>query len=114
LLFTTENGNPIGNFRRSFQRACKRASLEGLCHHDFRHTAVTNMRKDRVDPSVIMEISGHKTMAMFKRYNRIDLDEGRDAMRKLEAYLVGNQAKEKERIDFILTSSLQDQVLAST
>jgi hypothetical protein len=34
-----------------------------------------------------MAISGHKTMSMFRRYNRIDLDDGKEAMRKLEAYL---------------------------
>jgi len=37
---------------------------------------------------------------MFKRYNRIDLDDDRDAMRRLEAYLLGYQKQEKERIDF--------------
>ena len=112
FLFTTDKGNLIGNFRRAFQRACKRAEIDGLCFHDFRHTAVTNMRKAGVDTSVIMAISGHKTMAMFKRYNRIDLDDGRDAMRRLEAYLLENQKQEKEKIDFILTSSLQNETLA--
>ena len=46
-----------------------------------------SMLNSGVDTSVIMAISGHRTMAMFKRYNRIDLDDGRDAMRKLEIYL---------------------------
>ena len=59
-----------------------------------------------------MAISVDKTMAMFKRYNRIDLDDGRAAMRKLEAYLGGSQAKEKERIDFMVTSSLQSEPFA--
>ncbi len=40
---------------------------KGLCFHDFRHTAITNMGKVRVDISIIMAFSGHKTMAMFKR-----------------------------------------------
>jgi integrase len=91
FLFTTEKGNLLGNFRRSFQRACKRASIKGLCFHDFRHTAITNMRKAEVNISVIMAISGHKTMAMFRRYNRIDLDDGKEAMRKLEVYLLGDR-----------------------
>jgi integrase len=112
FVFTTKNGNLLGNFRRAFQRACKRAEIDGLCFHDFRHTAVTNMRKAGVDASVIMAISGHKTMAMFKRYNRIDLDDGRDAMRRLEAYLAGQEEQEKEEIDFMLTSSLQSETLA--
>jgi integrase len=91
FLFTTAKGNLFGNFRRGFQRACRRAGVRGLCFHDFRHTAITNMRKAGVDISVIMAISGHKSMAMFRRYNRIDLDDGREAMRKLETYLSGDQ-----------------------
>jgi len=89
FLFTTGKGNLLGNFRRSFQRSCKRAGIKGLCFHDFRHTAITNMRKAEVNISIIMAISGHKTMAMFKRYNRIDLNDGKEAMRKLEVYLSG-------------------------
>jgi len=91
FLFTTRSGNLLGNFRRGFQRACRRAGISGLCFHDFRHTAVTNMRKAGVNISIIMAISGHKSMAMFRRYNRIDLDDGIEAMRKLEAYLSGDQ-----------------------
>jgi hypothetical protein len=61
------------------------------------------MRKAGVHTSVIMAISGHKTMAMFKRYNRIDLDDGRDAMKKLEAYLVERKILEEEKNDLQLT-----------
>jgi len=34
-----------------------------------------------------MAMSGHKTMAMFKRSNKIDLDDGREAVRKLERFV---------------------------
>ena len=97
FVFTTEGGNLLGNFRRSFQRACRRAGIKGLCFHDFRHTAITNMRKAGVDISVIMAISGHKSMAMFRRYNRVDLNDGREAMRKLEVYLSENQQATKSQ-----------------
>ena len=95
FLFTTGNGNLLGNFRRGFQRACKRAGIEGLCFHDFRHTSITNLRKAGAHTSVIMAMSGHKTMAMFKRYNKVDLDDGREAMRKLETYLSKNRHEAK-------------------
>jgi len=112
FLFVTKNQKLLGNFRRAFQRACRRADIKGLCFHDLRHTPVTNMRKSGVDTSVIMAISGHKTMAMFKRYNRVDLDDGRNVMRRLEAYLAGNGTEEETKIDFKLTSGLQDGTLA--
>ena len=96
FLFTTINGNLLGNFGRSFQRACRRADIKGLCFHDFRHTSITNLRKAGAHTSVIMAMSGHKTMAMFKRYNKIDLDDGREAMKKLETYLSKNRHEAKQ------------------
>jgi hypothetical protein len=35
-------------------------------------------------------------MAMFKRYNKVDLDNGREAMRKLETYLSKNRHEAKQ------------------
>ena len=96
FLFATENGNLLGDFRRAFQRACKRAHIEGLCFHDFRHTSITNLRKAGNHTSVIMAMSGHKTMAMFKRYNKIDLYDGREAMKKLETYLSKNRHEARQ------------------
>ena len=43
-----------------------------------------------------MAMAGHKTMAMFKRYNKIDLDDGREAMRKLETHLSKNRYEAKQ------------------
>ena len=55
------------------------------------------MLKAGVGPSVIMAITGHKTRAKFKRYNRIDLDDGREAMWKVDSYLSGDQKREKAK-----------------
>jgi integrase len=54
--------------------------------HDLRHCAVTNLRKAGVNDSVIMSISGHKTYAMFKRYNRIDRKDREDAFKQVEKF----------------------------
>jgi len=52
-----------------------------------------------------MAISGDKAAAIFKRYNKIDPNHGRDAMRKVETYLSGIQVQEKEIDYFNITSS---------
>ena len=88
---------------------CEHKGIKGsLCYHDFRHTAITNMRKAGVNISVIMAISGHRSAAMFERYNRIDLSDGREAMQRLERYLSEtgiqgkqgrNEKKENQRTD---------------
>jgi len=61
-----------------------------------RAISITNRRMAVVDARVIMAISGHKTRAMFRRYNRIDLSDGIGAMGKLENYLSENQGREGE------------------
>lgn len=45
------------------------------------------MRKAGVDHSVIMKMTGHKTAAMFQRYNSVDLQDAQDAYQKLQEYL---------------------------
>jgi hypothetical protein len=45
------------------------------------------MRKAGVAPSVIMKMTGHKTAAMFHRYNMVDMQDAQDAYRKLEEFL---------------------------
>lgn len=74
-------------FRSLWDRACKKLNLKGLHFHDLRHTAITNMRKAGIDTSVIMAISGHKTMAMFMRYNKVDLCDKMQALSSLNHYL---------------------------
>jgi len=53
----------------NFGKARKRAGLVEFRFHDFRHTAVTTMRRAGVDPLTSMQITGHKTMVCFTRYN---------------------------------------------
>jgi integrase len=83
----TYRGNPITCIRHSFQDACKKAGIKDFHFHDLRHTFNTNMRKAGVDRSVIMKITGHKTMAMFERYNTVDSDDARCAMTQFEKHL---------------------------
>ncbi len=51
-----------------------------------RHTFNTNMRKAGVERSVIMKITGHKTMSMFERYNTVDRDDAHKAIKRLDDY----------------------------
>ena len=80
-------GKPVKNIKRSFNTACKQAGVEDFRFHDLRHTFNTNMRKAGVDRSIIMKITGHKTMSMFERYNTIDSDDALDAMKRYDGFL---------------------------
>ena len=69
-VFTRE-GKPVKSIREVFAAACRRAGIEDFTFHDLRHTAINNWRLQGHDYFRIMAASGHKTMQVFKRYNRV-------------------------------------------
>ena len=44
------------------------------------------MGKAGVDQPVIMKLTGHKTAAMFHRYNTVDTADAKEVYRKLEGF----------------------------
>lgn len=80
-------GRPIGDFRKAWASACKAAGLAGRLFHDLRRTAIRNMVRARVDEKVAREISGHKTPAVFDRYNITDDEDIREAVLKTQEYV---------------------------
>ncbi|MGM0383497.1 MAG: tyrosine-type recombinase/integrase [Thermodesulfobacteriota bacterium] len=83
----TYKGNPIQSIKACLKRACQKAKIEDFRFHDLRHTFNTMMRKAGVSKSVIMHLTGHKTSTMFDRYNTIDEEDARDALKKLKEYV---------------------------
>ena len=67
--------------------ACRRAGTEGFPFHDFRHTSVTDLRAACLDHLTIMTITGHKTMAVFKSYNSLRVNDLKEAASRFNAYL---------------------------
>ena len=89
-----KKGKPIKKLRRSLSTAAEKAGIpfgrnvnNGFTFHDFRHTFNTNMRRAGVPESVIMKITGHSTRAMFDRYNTVDVDDARDAVKEMSSLL---------------------------
>ena len=97
----TYRGRPLRDIKEGFKDALKRAKIENFCFHDLRHTFNTNMRKAGVDQTVIMKLTGHKSLSMFNRYNTVDQDDALEAMRKLDLLLV--QQKADESSDLVQT-----------
>jgi integrase len=77
------NGKSVHSTKTAFNAACRRARIEGFRFHDFRHTAVTNMRRAGIDHLTIMKITGRKTLEVFKRYNSFLESDLKDAAHHL-------------------------------
>jgi len=83
-LFTRQNGKPVRDFRRSWEKACAEAGMPGLHFHDLRRTAARNMRRGHVSEKVAMEVGGWKTTSVFHRYAIVDNQDIAHAMDMLE------------------------------
>ena len=89
----TYRGKPVDSCRTAFYDARRKAGIGDFRFHDLRHCAITNLRKAGVSDSVIMSISGHKTYAMFKKYDRVDRQDRQKAVQSVRGLIDTNKTR---------------------
>jgi len=119
-LIFHRDGEPIGEFKKSWASACVAAGLGmmtcpkcgepskpgeltrcskckkqrkyvGKIFHDFRRSAARNLIRAGVNEKTCMEILGHKTRSMFDRYNITSGKDRAEAMERLERAQSGSE-----------------------
>jgi integrase len=73
-------------YTHAWRKARVAAGCPGRIPHDFRRTAVRNLVRAGVPERVAMQLTGHKTRAVFERYNITSPADLRAAAERLDAY----------------------------
>ena len=87
LLVFHRDGIAVRRWRTAWRTACQAAGVPTRFLHDCRRTAARNLIRANVLERVAMLLTGHKSRAIFDRYNIIHEQELLDAGDQLVAYL---------------------------
>jgi integrase len=68
LIFHKGDGQPIGDFRKSWKTACKPAGVSDRRFHDLRRTCVRGLEQAGISRETAKRITGHRTDATWARY----------------------------------------------
>jgi len=81
------DGVPVRVWRTALRDACRKAKVSHRLLHDCRRTAARNLIRAGVPERIAMLLTGHKTRAVFDRYNIVNEQELLTAGQRLAAYL---------------------------
>jgi len=96
-LIFHRDGKRVGDFRKAWATVCRKAGISDRILYDFRRTAIRNMIRAGVPERVAMAISGHRTRAVFDRYNITSEQDLQEAASRVSAY-VASLPRRKETV----------------
>jgi len=91
-VFSKPDGTAYGDWKRSFDTACKQAGIKDFRFHDLRHTFGSYLGMKGCNAYTIMRLMGHKTIAMSARYTHISEKQLRAAVDQIGAKVVQSES----------------------
>lgn len=76
---------PVKYMRKAWKHACNEAKLVGKIFHDFRRTAVRNFERKGISRQVAMQLSGHLSETIYRRYAIVSEQDLFEAVEKLSS-----------------------------
>ena len=92
---------PIGSHLKGFVDACEAAGVPALRFHDLRRSAIRNMERAGMPRKLAMEISGHRTESVYRRYDIVSAQDMKLAAARMENYF---EALNRAPITTVLTT----------
>lgn len=83
FVFITAEGKPFRpeSIGQAFKRAAEKAGLPSMRLHDLRHTAITYMLEQKINPRVVSEIAGHSTASFtMQQYGHVLANSKKNAL----------------------------------
>jgi integrase len=102
-VFERFDGKRVKHFRKAWVGACKAAGCPGRLPHDFRRTAVRNLTRAGVTDTIAMAVTGHRTRAVFDRYDitsEADLDDAATKLQTLVGTISGTNGRSETSTEF--------------
>jgi excisionase family DNA binding protein len=84
FVFPAQDGQQLNGVRRAFEKACRRAGLDGLRVHDLRHTFATRLLRRGADIVTVQRLLGHSSVVVTQRYAHTDEATKRSAVALLD------------------------------
>jgi integrase len=70
-VFCNPDSSPCGDWKKSFNNACKRAGLNDVCFYMLRHSCFSNLGNNGYGLLQLKAYTGHKSTRMVERYTKI-------------------------------------------